>query len=75
MVRIGFQKIEVLVERFVVLRGRRTNLLRKIVGDSNVVVDHWRVTDAESNVNCRTVCPQGLESGLARWMGAPVFRY
>lgn len=44
-------------------------------GDSDAAGDRWKVADAESSANYRMGRRQGLESGLARWMGAPVFRY
>lgn len=73
--RSGFQGVVVLEERFVVGLARTMSLLRTTEEDSNGAADHRRVMDVESNANCRMVCPQGLEFGLARLMGAPVFRY
>lgn len=73
--RNGFQGVVVLEERFVVALARKMNLLRTTEEGSNGEAYHRRVMVVESNANCRMVCPQGLEFGLARLMGAPVFRY
>ena len=73
--RSGFRGVVVQEERFVVALARTMSLLRTTEADSNGAADHRRVMDVESNANCRMVCPQGLEFGLARLMGAPVFRY
>lgn len=73
--RSGFRGVVVLEEHFVVGLARTMSLLRTTEEDSNGAADRRRVMDAGSNASCRMVCPRGLEFGLARLMGAPVFRY
>ena len=73
--RSDFQHLEALEGHFAVARGRRMSWLRMIEEGLNVAVDHSIITGVARSVNCRMVCPQGLESGLAKSMGAPAFRY
>lgn len=44
-------------------------------GDSDEAVDCWKAMGVASNVRYTTVRLLVLECGLAKWKGAPVFRY
>ena len=73
--RSDFQHLEALEAHFAVARARRMSSLRMTEGGLGVAVDHSIITDVARSENYRMVCPQGLESGLAKSMGAPAFRY
>ena len=73
--RSDFQYLEALEGHFAVARGRRMSSLRMTEEGLGVAVGHSIITVVARSVNYRMEYPQGLESGLAKSMGAPAFRY